>query len=91
MSDAWMNHPALQKLDPVKLNLIRTARANAGSKTGKDLVPVMFALISTAGKKGIRFTPEEFSLILDLLKEGKTEEEKKQIDQMVQMVKNLSF
>ena len=87
MANEWINHPDLKNLDPIKLQLIRTAAANAGNKTGKDLAPVMMALISSAGKKGIRFTPDEFSLILEILKGGKSDQAKQNIDQMVQMVK----
>ena len=83
MANEWINHPDLKNLDPIKLQLIRTAAANAG----KDLAPVMMALISSAGKKGIRFTPDEFSLILEILKDGKSDQAKQNIDQMVQMIK----
>ena len=34
----------------------------------------MMALISGANKQGIRFTPEEMTLILDILKDGKSKE-----------------
>ena len=47
----------------------------------------MMALIISANKKGIQFTPQEMSLILDILKEGRSREEQNQIDQMVQMVR----
>ena len=75
MANEWMNHPDLKNLDPIKLQLIRTAAANAGNKTGKDLAPVMMALISSAGK------------ILEILKDGKSDQAKQNIDQMVQMIK----
>jgi len=44
------------------------------------------SLITGANKRGIRFTPEEMSLVLDIIKEGKSKEEQDQIDRMVQMV-----
>ena len=47
----------------------------------------MMALITSANKKGIQFTPDEMSLILSILKEGKSKEEQDQIENMVQMVK----
>ena len=58
-------------------------------KSGKSMVPVMMSLITNANRKGIRFTTEEFSLILDILKEGKSDAEKQQIDHMVAMVEQL--
>ncbi len=82
----WMNNPAMQSMDPMKMELIRTAAAQTQGKSGKALVPVMMALITNANKKGIQFTPDEFSLVLSVLKEGKSKEEQDQIENMVRMV-----
>lgn len=85
----WMNHPQLKHIDPIKMELIRRAAAQTQGKSGKEMAPIMMALITTANKKGIRFTPEEISLILDILKEGKSKEEQAQIDRTIQMVQGL--
>jgi len=81
-----MNHPAMKNLDPVKLELIKTAARQTQGKSGKTMAPVMMSLITGANKKGIRFTNEEVSLILDILKEGKSAEEKMQIDHMINVI-----
>ncbi len=52
-------------------------------------MPIMMALITSANKQGIHFTPDEITLILDIIKEGKTPEEKAQIDNTIQMVKTV--
>lgn len=67
----WMNNPAMKNIDPIKLELIKTAASKTSGKSGKELAPIMMALISGANKQGIRFTPEEMTLILDILKDGK--------------------
>lgn len=85
----WMNNPLLKDMDPLKLELIQRAAAQTAGKSGKDLVPVMMALITGASKKGIRFSSDEVSLILSLLKEGKSKEEQAQIDRTIQMVNTL--
>ncbi|MDO4311732.1 MAG: hypothetical protein Q4C52_01465 [Eubacteriales bacterium] len=85
----WMNHPAMKNIDPVKLELIRTAAAQTSGKRGNNMATVMMALITTARKQGISFTPEEMSLILEVLKDGKSKEEQAQIDNMVAMVMNM--
>lgn len=85
MNSEWMNHPAMKKIDPAKLELIRMAAAQTAGKSGRDLVPVMLALISGADKKGIRFTPDEMSLILEIIKDGKSKEEQEQIDRTAKM------
>jgi len=82
----WMNHPAMKNLDAAKLELIKMAAKQTQGKSGKTLAPVMMNLITGANKKGIRFTNEEISLILDILKEGKTAEEKMQIDHMINVI-----
>lgn len=85
----WMEHPMLQKMDPAKLELIRTAATKTNGKSGNDLPPILLALITNANKKGIRFSPDEISLILELLKEGKSKEEQMQIDKTVRMASSL--
>ena len=65
--EEWMNNPAMKNIDPAKLELIRMAAAKTSGKTGKDLAPVMLALISSANKQGIRFSPDEVTLILEIL------------------------
>ena len=82
----WMNHPAMQNLDQTKRELIQIAAKQTQGKSGKSLAPVMMNLITGANKKGIRFTNEEVSLILDILKEGKSAEEKLQIDHMINVI-----
>lgn len=85
----WMNNPKLKNIDPVKLELLRRTAAQTQGKSGKDIVPIMMALITSANKKGMKFSTEEISLILDILKEGKSKEEQMQIDKTIQMVQGL--
>lgn len=85
----WMNNPAMKNIDPVKLELIRMAAEKTSGKSGRDLAPIMLALITSANKKGIRFSPDEMSLILEILKEGKSKEEQAQIERTLEMTKSM--
>ena len=85
----WMNNPAMKNIDPIKLELIKTAASKTSGKSGKEWAPIMMALISGANKQGIRFTPEEMTLILDILKDGKSKEEREQIDRTINMASSL--
>ncbi len=76
-------------IDPMKLELIKAAAKQTSGKSGKALAPALMALIANANRQGIQFTSDEISLILEVLKEGKSKEEKEQIDNMVQMVRNM--
>jgi len=49
----------------------------------------MLALITSANKQGIRFSPEEVSLILDILKKGKSKEEQEQIERTIRMTSSI--
>lgn len=85
----WMNHPEMKNLDPIKMELIKAAAAQTKGKSGNSMATVMMALITSARKNGVSFTPDEMTLILDVLKDGKSEEEKSQIDNMVNMVTSM--
>ena len=82
----WMEHPQMKHMDPLKQELIRMAFERTRGKSGKSLAPIMMSIITGANKKGIRFSQEEIELLLQMLKEGKSSEEKAQIDQMVAFV-----
>ena len=66
-----MNNPQIQGMDPAKLELIKMAASRTSGKTGRELAPIMLALITNANKQGIRFSPDEMTLILEILKKGK--------------------
>ena len=85
----WLNDPMLRNMDPLKIELIKTAAAQVEGKSNKALPPILMSLIMSANKKGIRFSSEEMSLILGILKQGKSEQEQKQIDKTVEMVSSM--
>lgn len=82
----WINDPALKDLDPAKLELFKIAASQVAGKSGNAMAPVMMSLITNANKKGIKFTPDEISLILKILKQGKSPQEQQNIDKTVQLV-----
>ena len=79
----------MKNIDPAKLELIKMAAQKTYGKSGRDLAPVMLALITSANKQGIRFSPDEVSLILEILKDGKSKEEQAQIDRTMRMTSSL--
>lgn len=85
----WMDNPQIKKMDPAKLELIKLAAEKTSGKSGRNLAPVMLALITEANKQGIRFSPDEVTLILEMLKEGKSKEEQEQIDRTVRMTSSV--
>ena len=85
----WMNNPALKNMDPLKLELIKRAALQSAGRSGKELAPVMMSLISGANQKGIRFRPDEINMVLDIMKEGKTEKERAEIDKTINFARSI--
>ncbi len=65
------------------------AAERTSGKSGRDLAPIMLALISGANKQGLHFSPDEVSLILEILKDGKSKEEQEQIDRTMRMASSM--
>lgn len=84
----WMNHPEMQNIDPIKLELIKMAAERTQGKSGNSLASVLLTLITSARKKNIQFTKEEVALIMEIMKEGKTTAEKEQIDKTARMAQH---
>ena len=84
-----MNHPAMQNIEPAKLELIKMAASQTAGKSGKDLAPIMLALVTNANKKGIRFSSDEVTLILEMFKQGKSKEEQEQIDRTLKIASSM--
>lgn len=85
----WLNDPLLQNLDPIKKELFRTAAEQTAGKSGNAMAPILMSLITSANRKGIRFTSEEMTLILQILKQGKSPQEQQQIDNTVQIMTSM--
>ena len=90
LNNGKLDEPSCNENDrSAQAELIRTAAKQTKGKSGNELAPVMLALITNANRQGLRFNPDEVSLILEVLKEGKSKEEQNQIDRMMEMTKNI--
>lgn len=76
-------------MDPAKQKLIQIAASQTEGKKQRDLAPILFSLITNANRQGIKFSKDEFTFIMQALKEGKTKKEQDQIDKTVTMVRSL--
>ena len=85
----WTSTTALKESDAGKVGLIQVAAAGTEVKTDRELAPVMLALITSANRQGIRVSSDEVSLVLDILKEGRSKEEQEQIDRTIRMTSSI--
>lgn len=86
----WLNDPSLKNMDPIKKELFRQAASQVDGKQGNSMATTLMGLIMSANKRGIKFTQDEITLVLNIMKQGKSPQEKAQIDHMVHMVTNMA-
>ena len=57
----------------------------AGSKSSSELLPFLLASVGNMQRSGMSLSQDEFRLIFDALKQGKSQEELARMNQMIQM------
>ena len=85
----WKNHPALAGMDPKKVFLLTKISEKIEGKSEQDILPVLMAAMSSARKQNISFTTDEFEILFTILKEGKSEQEIKKINQTIDFARNV--
>ena len=90
-NNSWMNNPSLKGIDPQKLLLLMQMTSQANGKSMNELLPFLLASSSTMKKKGVSFSPEEFQVIFEALKQGKSKEEIDKMNQMIQMLRMMNM
>lgn len=76
----WFNDPRISGINPAKLSLILKLAEQVDGKTQKEVMPILFGAMASANRQNLQFTPDEFQLIFEIMKEGKSEEEKRRMD-----------
>ena len=85
----WKNHPALAGMDPRKVFLLTKISEKIDGKSEQEIMPILMAAMSSARKQNISFTPSEYELLFTILKEGKSEEEVRKINQTIDFARNI--
>ena len=76
----WFQDPRISGINPAKLSLIMKLAEQVEGKNQKEVMPVVLGAMASANRQNLQFTPDEFNLIFEIMKEGKSEEEKKKMD-----------
>lgn len=85
----WKNHPALAGMDPKKVFLLTKISEKIEGKSEQDILPILMAAMTSARKQNISFSSQEFEVLFSILKEGKSEQEVRQINQTIDFAKNV--
>jgi len=76
-------------MDPRKVFLLTKISEKIEGKSEQDILPILMAAMSSARKQNISFTPSEFEILFSILKEGKSEEEVRRINQTIDFARNI--
>lgn len=76
----WFYDERIQDIAPAKLKLLLNLAEQIEGKSQKEAMPVIMGAIASANRQHLNFTKDEFDLIFQIMKEGKSEEEKRQMD-----------
>ena len=85
----WQNHPALAGMDPKKVFLLTKISEKIEGKSEQDILPILMAAMTSARKQNISFSSQEFEILFSILKEGKSEQEVRQINQTIDFARNV--
>ena len=75
--DDWMNNPKLKNLDPAKLAMLSYLATEGSKKSRSEMMPFLMSLMNNKGSNGIDFSGEEQNLMLDVLMQQLSPEERK--------------
>ena len=86
----WFYDERVQQIAPEKLNLLLHLAAQLEGKTSqKEIMPVLIGAIASANRQNLMFSKDEFELIFQIMKEGKSETEKARMDDMLNQAQRL--
>ena len=84
MSDDWRNNPRLAQMDKAKLDMLQNLAAQGNNKSANEL---LMGAAAQGKKGGLKFSSDEISTIIEVLKMGKSREETERLDRVVSLMK----
>ena len=80
----WFYDERVQQIAPEKLTLLlKLAKQLEGKTSQREILPIVMGAAASANRQNLGFTREEFELIFRIMKEGKSDAEKAQMDDML--------
>ncbi len=90
MSDMnWFDNPALQNIDPAKLQMLLSMSDQAKGKSQADLLPFLMSAMSQPGSSKMNFSQDEMDTIINVMKIGKSPQEIRKMDRMCAILKQM--
>lgn len=85
----WFQDPRIKDISPAKLTFLLNLAQQIEGKNQKQAMPILVGAVASASRQNLQFTPEEFQLIFEIMKEGKSEAEKRQMDETLKKAQKM--
>ena len=85
----WFQDPRMKDISPDKLTFLLNVAKPIEGQNPKQSMPVLMGAVASASRQNLQFTPEEFQLIFEIMKEGKSPEEKRKMDEMLKKARGV--
>ena len=83
----WMSDPLVNNIPEKKLKFLEEMFTQGHGKTQKEMMTFLMPMIKKAKKENLTFTPQEMNAAIAAIKKHSSEEEKKQIDKILDKAK----
>lgn len=84
----WSENPALNQIDPAKLQMLISMADQAKGKSQADLLPFLMSAAGSGSGK-MKFSQEEMDTIINVMKIGRSPQEIRKIDRMCALLKQM--
>lgn len=83
---SWLNHPAIKDIDPAKLAFIISYAESSKGKTSEQMLPLLLQANAGMKAQNLTFTKDEQDLLIDVLSEDMSKEDKNKLDMMKNII-----
>lgn len=87
MDTSWQNNPKLVDMDKNKLEMLQNLAEQGTGKNASDMLPFLMNAATQGKNSGLRFSSEEISTVLEVLKMGKSPQEAAKLDRIVSLMR----
>ncbi len=87
ISQDWKDNPRLNGMDKSKLDMLQSLAEQGSGKSASDMLPFLMNAASQGRNSGLKFSSQEISAIIEVLKMGKSPQEAAKLDRIVNLMK----
>ena len=87
--DFFDSKEALKHISKEKINFLNQFAAQDKSGNAKEMATMVLSAMQLAKKKGLTFTENETSLLIQVLKQNMTKEEARKADQLLHLMNDM--